>query len=42
VQRFFHLIQFERLDDGLDLLHARPNPGVPGPSIVWLPGSSGR
>src|SRR5579859_2562557 len=36
VQRFFHLIQFERLDDSLDLLHARSHPGCPG-LPVWLP-----
>ena len=38
VQRFFHLIQFERLDDGLDLLHARSTPGLTGPPVFWLPG----
>ena len=34
VQRFFHLIQFERLDDGLDLLHARSDPGWPGLPVM--------
>jgi hypothetical protein len=38
VQRFFHLIQFERLDDGLDFLHARQRPGEWAP-VPRLPGT---
>src|SRR5262245_40881986 len=30
LQRFLHLVEFERLDDGLDLLHRVLSPGTPG------------
>jgi hypothetical protein len=40
VQRFFHLVQFERLDDSLDLLHARPIPGGARASLYDCPARS--